>query len=109
MEETSGQPLGWFFDQWLTRGAYLTVDGSWRYDAARHVIEIELAQTQDGPPFEMPLEIGVTTADRPAPAIERVRLSQRRQRFTIGADTEPSAVTLDPNVWLLMDATITRR
>jgi len=109
MEEASGQPLGWFFDQWLTRGAYLTLDGSWRYDPARRVVEIELAQTHDGPPFDMPIEIGLATADRPAPRVERVRLNERRQRFTIAAETEPSAVTLDPNVWLLMDGTVARR
>jgi len=109
MEEAAGQPLGWFFDQWLTRGTYLTVDGGWRYDAARRVIEIDLAQTQDGPPFDMPIEIGVSAADRPAGRVERVRLRERRQRFTIASDTEPSAVTLDPNVWVLMDGTFARR
>jgi len=109
MEEAAGQPLGWFFDQWLTRGTYLTVDGGWRYDAARRTIEIDLAQTQDGPLVDMPIEIGVTAADRPAGRVERVRLRERRQRFTIVSDTEPSAVTLDPNVWVLMDGTFARR
>jgi len=109
MEEASGQPLGWFFDQWLNRGTYLTLEGGWRYDPVRGVVEIDLEQTQDGPLFDMPIEIGVSTADSQTPVVERVRLNARRQRFTIAADSPPSAVALDPGVWLLMDGTFARR
>lgn len=36
--------------------------------------------------------------------IEKVELTQARQRFEIAADQAPRAVTLDPNVWILMEA-----
>ena len=108
MEEASGQPLDWFFRQWLHRGGYPKVQGSWRYDAAAQTVEIELAQTQAADPFDLPIEIGLDTGGRAA-AIERVRLNERRQRFTIHAAAEPRAVTLDPHRWVLMDATFVRR
>jgi aminopeptidase N len=108
MEEASGQPLDWFFRQWLNRGGYPKVEGSWRYDTAAQAVEIELAQTQVGDPFDLPIEVSLDTGGRTA-AIEHVRLRERRQRFTIPAATEPRVVTLDPNRWVLMDATFVRR
>lgn len=103
MEEASGTDLGWFFQQWLKRAGSPAVEGGWRYDAAAKRIEIELAQTQLGEPYRLPLEFGI--ADR----IEKVEMTQKRQRFEIPADKEPAAVVLDPNTWVLMDARFTRR
>lgn len=109
MEETAGRPLAWFFDQWLRQGGYLTVDGAWRYDAGAGTVELELIQTQRSEPFDMPIEIGLVFDDRSASRVERARLTERQQRFTIPVDREPAAVSLDPNVWVLMDATLVRQ
>ncbi len=59
MEEISGADLGWFFRQWLYRAGSPVVEGGWRYNAAAKMIEIELAQTQPGDAFRLPLEVGV--------------------------------------------------
>ncbi len=108
MEEASGQPLDWFFRQWLHRGGSPKVEGSWRYDAAAGAVEIELAQTQPGEPFDLPIEVGLDLGGR-TPAVERVRLTGARQRFSLPAAAEPRLVTLDPHRWVLMDATFVRR
>jgi len=109
MEEAAGQPLAWLFDQWLRRGGYLTVDGTWRHDPGAGTVEVELAQTQSGEPFDVPIEIGLTFGEGYPSRLERVRLSEPRQRFAIPVDREPATVSLDPNVWVLMDATLGRR
>jgi aminopeptidase N len=105
MEEASRQDLGWFFDQWLKRPTSPSFDGAWRYDAKAKQIEVEIVQTQSGEPYRMPVEIGITIDGQPRSSsrTERVEMKTKRSVFTIAADNEPSAVTFDPNTWLLMD------
>jgi aminopeptidase N len=104
METAAGQELRWFFDQWLARPGTPRVEGSWRFDAARKQIDVELSQTIAGDPFRLPIEIGIVTKAGDLPRIERHELNQRRATFQIAADAEPAAVVLDPDTWLLMEA-----
>ncbi|HLK19578.1 MAG TPA: M1 family metallopeptidase [Bryobacteraceae bacterium] len=98
MEETSGADLKWFFDQWLNRAGSPVVEGNWHYDLGGKKIVVELAQKQSGEAYRLPLEIGY--GDR----VEKVEMTQKAQRFEVGADNEPASVALDPNTWILMDA-----
>jgi aminopeptidase N len=152
-EQTSGQDLQWFFDQWLHWTTTPALEGGWSYDAGAKKIIIDLAQTQPGRPFRVPLEIAIAPeADTSAyvfdtlqaqgarggqpgqaaggragaggrgaaggggrgrggqgaqgPAglrIEKIELTQARQRFEIPADRAPKELTLDPNTWVMMD------
>jgi aminopeptidase N len=102
MEEASGQDLSWFFQQWLNRAGTPAVEGSWRFDAAAKRIEINLAQTGEGAPYRLPIEVGV--GDR----VEKIELTEKQQRFTIPAEQEPAAVSLDPNTLVLMNARFAR-
>ncbi|MEN9818830.1 MAG: hypothetical protein RLZ32_2710 [Gemmatimonadota bacterium] len=109
MEEAAGRDLGWFFDQWLYRPGDLTVAGRWHYDAAARQLRLTLEQVQgDGSLFTMPLEVAVVQPGQPRPTIHRVELTGRSQQFTIDMPTEPAAVRLDPNRWVLMEATLTK-
>jgi aminopeptidase N len=107
MESHTGQDLRPFFTQWLARAGSPSVDGGWRYDAATKRIVIDLAQTQGGEPFRLPIEVGITVAG--TTRIETLEFTQTQQQFTVAADQEPTAVTLDPNTWVLMDARFSRR
>jgi aminopeptidase N len=102
MEETSGADLGWFFEQWLYRPGSPVVSGGWKYNPAVKMVEIELAQTQSGAAYRLPLEIAVSVAGA-ATAIRRVECTAKTQKFEIPADKEPLSVELDPNAWVLMD------
>jgi aminopeptidase N len=108
MEEAGGADLGWFFEQWLLRPGSPIVSGGWTYDRAAGQIEIDLAQTQPGAAYRLPLEVAVTVAGAP-PAVQRIECTLKEQKFSIAAAQEPSTVVLDPNVWVLMDAKFTRR
>jgi len=101
MEEVSGTDLRWFFRQWLARPGSPVVEGSWQYDAVSRKVTVELTQRQPGDAYRLPLEVGVTTDG--VMKLERIELSQQRQRFEIAADHAPSAVVLDPNTWVLME------
>jgi aminopeptidase N len=103
MEQTSGVELGWFFEQWLKRPGMPKLTGTWRYDATAKQIEVNLQQTHTGPPFRLPMELGIAGATG-QPRIHRVEMTAGEGRFTIPADAEPSAVTIDPNTWVLVES-----
>ena len=107
MEERSGQDLSWFFRQWLARAGSPVIEGGWRYDASAGRLVLELAQTQPGEAYRLPLEVGITIDG--ATRIEKIELTRKEHRFEFAAAREPSAVALDPNVWALIDARFARR
>ena len=104
MEENSGLELSWFFRQWLTRAGSPVIEGNWRYDAAAKKVVIELRQTQTTDPYRLPLGVGLTFEGSPQLKIEKIELTQKQQRFEIAADKEPTAITLDPDTWVLMES-----
>ena len=107
-EEVSGTELSWFFDQWLHRAGHPQLHATWQYDAARKLVQLDIEQLQQGETYRVPLDVsvwlGTTTTKR-----EHVDLRERRQHFEFGADSDPSALVLDPDTWALIEATITRR
>lgn len=107
MEEVSGADLTWFFRQWLARPGSPVVEGSWQYDAISHKVTIELTQAQAGDAYRLPLEVGVTTDG--VLKLDKIELTQRRQRFEIAADKAPDTVALDPNTWVLMEQRFGKR
>jgi aminopeptidase N len=103
MEEVSGEDLGWFFQQWLYRAGSPVVDGTWLYNAEAKRVELALRQSQPGEAYRLPMEIGLD--GKPA----RIEMTAKQQTFEIPADKEPASVELDPNTWLLMQATLVRK
>lgn len=104
MEEASGMPLGWLFDEWLYRGGMLKVAGRWRWDAAAKALRLDLEQRQAGEPFRMPVEVAIDLGDENGPRGERIEIAERRQSIAIPLDREPRSVVLDPRDFVLMDA-----
>jgi aminopeptidase N len=109
MEEASGRDLGWFFDEWLYKPGTLKVAGRWTYDAGAKQVRLALDQVQaDGSVFRIPVELAVYTSKEAAPTIQRVELNAKANVFRIDVPSEPNDVRLDPNLWVLMDATLER-
>ena len=105
MELASKQELDWLFEQWLTRGGSPKLAGDWSYDDAAKQVKIKLRQTHEGEPFRLPLEVALTSAAADAAAkqsLHKIELVGREGEFTLPSETAPSAVVLDPNVWVLM-------
>jgi aminopeptidase N len=55
MEQASAQDLGWFFDQWLTRGGFLKLKVGWSYDAAAKALDSRSSSGSRGRPCACPL------------------------------------------------------
>jgi len=104
MERASGRDLRGFFDQWLTRGGLVRLDGDWSYRADAKSIAIRLTQRDRARLFAMPLEVAVYTAGNNTPAITTVQLSDASHEFQIAAGQRPDRVVLDPNHLVLMES-----
>lgn len=104
-EETSGQELQLFFRQWLYTPAQPSIAATWKYDATKKAIHITLSQKQDRL-FTFPIEIAVTTAGNKT-TIHAFTVKDQQQVFVIPAGNKPAKVSLDPNVKLLFEGTIT--
>lgn len=101
-ERAHGEPLGWFFDQWLRRPGYAEVSTSWRYDASARRVILEVRQGSRWPPYRFPL----TVALRDGGTEQRVTVevgAERVQRITLPAriDRAPAELLIDPDVQLL--------
>ena len=104
MEQASGKSLDWFFAQWLTRPGIPRLEGTWRFDAATKQVEVTVSQTQAADPYRLTVDIGIQPTAGALPRVERSELTGRSTTLRFAAETEPAAVSLDPNTWLLMDA-----
>jgi len=108
MEEATGSDLAWFFQQWLYRAGSPSVEGTWTYNAAGKKIELDLAETQAGDVYRLPIDVAVSAQGSPV-RIEKIELNSKRQTFEIAAPAEPASVELDPDAWVLMDVKFAKK
>jgi aminopeptidase N len=109
MEETSGQDLKWFFDQWLTRVDSPKLDAAWSYDAQAKAVRLTISQLQPGEAYRLPIEIGVADEPRGALQVHKLQMDRKNQEFSIPVAKPPVDLLLDPNTNLLADMTLARR
>ncbi len=103
-EETTGEDLSWFFDQWYHRAGHPLL--SIRTDYADGEVTVTVAQTQptdENVPavFRIPVNIAVYTSG--IAEIHRVWIEQREQSFTFPASVRPDVVIFDPEHQLLAE------
>jgi aminopeptidase N len=103
-ERASGKSLEAFFTQWLNRPGVPKIEGAWRYDAVRKAVEVTVAQSQTTAPYTLKLDVGIVAKAGDLPRMQTIALAARQGVFTFPLDAAPTAVILDPNTTLLMDA-----
>ncbi|CAN5336443.1 hypothetical protein BH09GEM1_BH09GEM1_27170 [soil metagenome] len=73
--------------------------GTWRYDSAAKQIVADLASVGADDVYRVSLDIGIVGEGTTPMRVERIALTERRQTFTIAADSAPTSVRLDPNTY----------
>jgi hypothetical protein len=99
MSAAAGEDLGPWFAQWIDRPGAPELRLESATAAAkdgRPVLELTLAQAQQGAPFELDVPVAVTLASSPAAVRRVVRLKERRQTFSLELDGRPVRVDVDP-------------
>jgi len=100
MEESSGQDLGWFFDQWVygLGAPKLTVRHT--YSAASRTVTVTITQTQrqerfTPPAFKLPLDIEIQTPR--GNVTEKAEVNARVAKFRYKVPARPSKIVVDKN------------
>ncbi len=100
MEQASGQDLDSFFKQWLYQAGQPKLEGTWSFDRSKKQVVLTLAQTQQTPQFNTPLDIALIMADG-TKKIETIELERQKNTYTLASNEAPASVELDPETWLL--------
>jgi aminopeptidase N len=103
IEESTGQAMDWFFDEWLYRMGHPIFRVTQNYDPATKALKlsVEQLQTIDNSSqfpqvalFQTPVEIEIGTAS--GTRLERVQiLPKKEQSFTLAVDSKPLLVNFD--------------
>ena len=116
IEETSGQSLGWFFDQWVYRMGHPVFNVSQVYDPATRTLTLTVRQEQQLDPksselqqrfFRTPAEIKISTGSKER--TERVQIEpQEVQVFKFKVDSAPQFSSFDPRGVLIKELHFTK-
>ena len=103
IEESTGQSMDWFFDEWLYRMGHPVFQITKNYDAATKKLTLTVKQTQKADSewlypqvglFQTPVDIEIVTGT--GARVERVNIEAREeQSFDFAADSEPLLVNFD--------------
>ena len=116
IEESSGQSLQWFFDEWVYRMGHPVFNISQVYDPATRTLALTVKQEQQLDPqskepqqrfFRMPAEIKIATANRQR--TERVQIEpQEEQVFKFKVDSAPQFTSFDSRGVLIKELHFTK-
>ncbi len=109
IEETTGQSMDWFFDQWLYKMGHPVFDVTKSYDAAAKKLTLRVKQTQKVDPkneypqtefFQAYVDVEVDGS------IQRIRIKPQAENvYTFDAASEPKLVNFDYQDTLLKEMT----
>lgn len=114
IEESTGQPLEWFFDEWVYKMGHPVFRVTQDYDPTAKTLTLKVRQEQKVDPenaypqtrfFQTPVEIEIGTAQSKA-RIERVMIEPKEeQSFVFKVDSEPLLVNFDYGRTLIKELT----
>ncbi|HJZ82034.1 MAG TPA: M1 family aminopeptidase, partial [Pyrinomonadaceae bacterium] len=103
IEETTGQPMDWFFDEWLYKMGHPVFRVTQDYDAANKLLTLKVRQEQRPDPesqypqagfFQTPVDIEIMTAA--TRRVDRVQIEAKEEQiFKFTVDSEPLLVNFD--------------
>ena len=116
IEETTGQSMDWFFDQWLYKMGHPVFEVTKNYNAASKTLTLNVKQTQKVDPsnpfpqtefFQTPVDIEIGTPS--GVNVRRVQIAPLAENiFTFQVDGEPNLVNFDYEGTLLKELTFNK-
>jgi aminopeptidase N len=106
LEETSGQSLERFFDQWVRHPGNPSVEIDYTWDDAAKKLDIVIEQTQridpDNPAYAMTIPLDIETRkDGPWKTVY-VNMDTRRVEQAVSLQEKPASIEIDPSMTVLM-------
>ncbi|HEV7842480.1 MAG TPA: M1 family metallopeptidase [Pyrinomonadaceae bacterium] len=97
-EQTTGQQLDWFFNQWVYHAGYPELRVRSSYSPGKRQLTLNVAQTQRAEAmtpevFRLPVDIELATAR--GARTEHIEITQRTQSFTFQLDGKPLMIRFD--------------
>lgn len=116
IEETTGQPMDWFFDEWLYKMGHPVFRVTQEYDATKKELTLKVSQEQRPDPesqypqvrlFQTPVDIEIATAS--STRVERVQIEAKEdQTFKFVVESEPLLVGFDYGGTLIKEMTFVK-
>ncbi len=103
IEETTGQNLQWFFDQWVYKAGHPIFSVSYKWDELAKHIALSVSQTQKMDSltgvFRMPVDIEITTVS--GATTHRIEILKKDSTYILPASSKPLLVIFDKGDWLI--------
>lgn len=98
MEEAAGRDLTWFFEQWIYKAGYPTLNVKHVYNPATKKLTLTVSQIQKPDSvtpsaFVLPLDVEIAAAA--GNTDEKIQITKRVQTFTIQTKGKPTKITFD--------------
>ena len=116
IEETTGKPMDWFFDQWLYKMGHPVFNVTRTYDAQTRQLTLKVRQEQKPDPnsdypqvtfFRAPLDIEIEAGGKRR--IESIVVEPKEeQTFTFAVDAEPQLVHFDYGSTVIKEVTFNK-
>ncbi len=99
MEETAGQDLTWFFDQWVYGLGYPKLNVTQTWNPRRKILTLIVTQTQkigglNTAAYRLPMDVEFVVPNNPVRK-EKLEVTKRTQVFTFKLPAKPTSTTFD--------------
>ncbi len=107
IEDATGRPQEWFFDQWLFQGGHPQYHVSWKWNRKRSAVALTVKQTQKvdhlTPLFRMPVQVAVSGES--GTETFSIEVNRAEEVFYLEMAAKPVRVVFDPEDWILKELT----
>lgn len=105
VEQISGVDLDPFFNQWVMQAGQPELDVEWSYKDRTLDVNFRQLQQED---FAFELEVDIVYQDG-SKERRTITIDQKLQQWKPKVNSEPAQLILDPDSWLLFEATLSKK